>query len=379
LETITDNCHFFSEGTTVTNQTIEIKADGLLQGYGSKASVIHSTANPIIRVCSNGLNKFVRSAMLENIVIEGDNATAAQIAIELSDVSRCSINNLLIKDVDVGVRIRANSDNSFEFNVIEKVQMENVKKGIQFCNNGSGTFSNINIDGVSIALSDQENLIGIEVGTGCTLTMPHIFASVTSTQNCTGMYVDGSVSGEFIQFSHTKNSATIGGVGVSLGANASVSDEYGHFFVSGKKLEAVLDNPYAKTNYIVESMDALPQGWVCSKSLDVFAGSGAGTDYQLILKAYYGSGTDGTETLNGETIAKFYCNSNCRTDFGDIRFLPSNSTTPYTYKLCSKSDGNWAVFAVKISDDLDINQTIRAAYNNPNATDNSDDTTFITK
>jgi hypothetical protein len=191
------------------------------------------------------------------------------------------------------------------------------------------------------------------------------------------MYVDGSVSGEFIQFSHTKNSATIGGVGVVLGANASVSDEYGHFFVSGRKLEAVVDNPYSKTNYIVESMDALPQGWVCSKSLDIFAGSGAGTDYQLILKAYYGSGTDGTETLNEETIAKFYCNSNCRTDFGDIRFLPSNSTTPYTYKLCSKVDGEWAVFAVKISDDLDINQTIRAAYNNPNATDASSDSTFI--
>ncbi|MCW4024520.1 MAG: hypothetical protein NWF01_05740 [Candidatus Bathyarchaeota archaeon] len=379
METITNNCHVFSEGTTTVNKTIELESNGILQGVDSRSSIIHSTANPIIRVRNNAHCEFGKNALLENIVLEGDNSTTSQIAIELNDVSRCNINNVSIKDVDVGMRIRANTGNSSESNAIEHVQMENVTKGIQFYSNGSGTFNSTHIDGVSIALADQENLVGIEVGTDCTLTTPHIFASVISTQNCTGMYIDGTVNGEFIQFSHTKNSAAIGGVGISLGVNASVSDEYGHFFVSGRKLGAVLDNPYSKTNYIVESMDALPEGWVCSKSLDVFAGSGAGTDYQVILKAYYGSGTDGTETLNEETIAKFYCNSNCRTDFGDIRFLPSNSTTPYTYKLCSKVDGEWAVFAVKISEDLDVNQTIRAAYNNPAAVDVSSDDVFINK
>jgi hypothetical protein len=123
-------------------------------------------------------------------------------------------------------------------------------------------------------------------------------------------------------------------------------------------------------------MNPLPTGWGCSKSLTLFAGSGAGTNYQIIIKAYFGNGTDGTENLNGETIAKFYCKSKCRTDFADIRFLPNNTTTPYTYKLCNKVDGEWAVFAVKISDDLDSNQTIRAIYNNPSAINESSDEAF---
>jgi hypothetical protein len=123
-------------------------------------------------------------------------------------------------------------------------------------------------------------------------------------------------------------------------------------------------------------MNPLPTGWECAKSLTLFAGSGAGTNYQIIIKAYFGNGTDGTEQLNGETIAKFYCKSKCRTDFADIRFLPSNTATPYTYKLCSRIDGEWAVFAVKISDNLDSNQTIRAIYNNPSAVDESSDEAF---
>ncbi|MCW4024109.1 MAG: LamG domain-containing protein [Candidatus Bathyarchaeota archaeon] len=126
-------------------------------------------------------------------------------------------------------------------------------------------------------------------------------------------------------------------------------------------------------------MNPLPLGWGCTKSLTLFAGSGSGTNYQIIIKAYFGNGTDGTEILNEETIAKFYCNGKCQTDFGDIRFLPNNCINPYTYKLCSKVDGDWAVFAVKISEDLDVNQTIRAAYNNPAAVDVSSDDVFINK
>jgi hypothetical protein len=253
METITDNCHIFSEGVTTTNKTIELEANGLLRGTGNKASTIHSTANPIIRVMPNTHNRFEKNALLENIVIEGDNATSSQIAIELGDVNRCYIKNVDIQNVDMGMRLRVNANNSAESNFIEQVQMINVNKGIQFYNNGTGKFSNNHIDNVSILLNDQENLTGIEICTGCTLAMPHIFASVTSTQNCTGMYVDGSVSGEFIQFSHSKDSENYGGVGVLLGENATVSDEYGHFVVSGRHLTAPLSNPYSITNYIVQN------------------------------------------------------------------------------------------------------------------------------
>jgi hypothetical protein len=251
METIIGNCHYFSEGIIITNQTIEIEANGLLQGFAHRSSIIHSTANPIIKVLTNARCQFMRKALLENIVIEGDNSTVSQVAIELTDVSGCKISNVLIRDVDVGVRFRANTGISFGSNVIEQVQMENVNKGMQFCNNGSGTFGSPSIDGVSIALADQENLVGIEVGRGCVLVMPHIFASVTSTENCTGMHIDGSINGEFIQFSHTKDSENFGGVGVLLGEHASVGDEYGHFCVSGKQLSVAVSNPYSVANYIV--------------------------------------------------------------------------------------------------------------------------------
>jgi hypothetical protein len=123
-------------------------------------------------------------------------------------------------------------------------------------------------------------------------------------------------------------------------------------------------------------MSFLPSGWGCQKSLSLISGVDAGANYQIIVKAYFGSGADGTEVLNGETVAKFYCSSKCKTDFSDIRFLPTTSATPYTYLLCSKVNENWAVFAVKITEDLDSNQTIRAIYGNPNATDQSSNSTF---
>jgi hypothetical protein len=253
METITNNCHIFSEGITTTNKTIELEADGLLKGIGNRSSTIHSTANPIIRVLSNAQNPFVKNALLKNIVIEGDNSISSQIALELSDVNRCYISDISIANVKIGLRIRANTGNSAATNHIENVQMENVKKGIQFYNNGGGDFSNTHIKGVLISLTGQENLVGIEVCTDCILISRNIFASVTSTENCTGMLIDGTVSGEDIHFSHTKDSATIGGVGISLGENACVFDQYGSFYVSGQNLGSVLDNPYSKTNFIVQS------------------------------------------------------------------------------------------------------------------------------
>jgi hypothetical protein len=260
MEIITNHLHVFSEGITTTNQTIVIEADGFLQGAGSRLSTIHSTANPIIRVVNNAHVEFGKSALIGNVVVEGDNSTASQIAIELNDVSRCIIENTLLKDVDVGIRICANTGNSAESNRIKGVQMENVNRGIQFLNNGSGDFGRTSIDGVSISLNDQENLVGIEVGEDCTLVMPRIFANVTSTENCIGMYIDGAVSGESIQFNHAKDSTVVGGIGVLLGEHACVDDENGHFSVSGKQLSTALSNPYSVENYIIANNNRLAYG-----------------------------------------------------------------------------------------------------------------------
>jgi len=102
-------------------------------------------------------------------------------------------------------------------------------------------------------------------------------------------------------------------------------------------------------------------GWGCRKSHVINPASGAGTDYPIRITVHYGSGTD-----SGEHV---YLNGKCRTDFGDIRFTRSDGETLLDYFMESKTDGDNAVFWVKIPDDLSTNPvTIYIYYNNPNAT-----------
>lgn len=90
-------------------------------------------------------------------------------------------------------------------------------------------------------------------------------------------------------------------------------------------------------------------GWNYRKS-HVLSGSsdGAQTNYQVGIKVYYGSGTDGTETVDGITFGKVYCSSKCKTDFGDIRFTDSSGTL-YDYYVKEQSNSSYAIIWVKIS------------------------------
>lgn len=72
----------------------------------------------------------------------------------------------------------------------------------------------------------------------------------------------------------------------------------------------------------------------------------AQTNYDIGIKVYYGSGTDGTETVDGETFGKVYCNSKCKTDFGDLRFALANGTL-LDFWIESQSDGNYAIIWVE--------------------------------
>jgi len=75
--------------------------------------------------------------------------------------------------------------------------------------------------------------------------------------------------------------------------------------------------------------------------------SGSVTNYQLPLKVYYGSGTNGTETLAGISAGKFYCNSECQADFDDIRITSGNGASVLHYWLEGKTDSNNAVLWVE--------------------------------
>jgi hypothetical protein len=111
-------------------------------------------------------------------------------------------------------------------------------------------------------------------------------------------------------------------------------------------------------------------GWGNRKSHVINPASGAGTGYQVRIRAHYGSGTD-----SGEDV---YLNGKCRTDFGDVRFTRSDGTTLLDYWMAEKSIRSYALFWVEVSDDLSSNPaTIYVYYGNPEATTTSNgDATF---
>jgi hypothetical protein len=105
-------------------------------------------------------------------------------------------------------------------------------------------------------------------------------------------------------------------------------------------------------------------GWIYRKSHVINSASGAGTNYQVRIKVYYGSGTD-----SGENV---YLNGKCKTDFGDIRFTRSDGETLLDYWMEEKVDSNYAVFWVEIADDLSSNPaTIYIYYGKSDATTTS--------
>ena len=112
-------------------------------------------------------------------------------------------------------------------------------------------------------------------------------------------------------------------------------------------------------------------GWQYRKSHVIDASAGAGTGYQIRIKAYYGNGTD-----SGEDV---YLLNHSRTDFGDVRFTDDDGTTPLDYWMEEKTDSDYAIFWVEVADDLSsVNQTIYIYYGKSDATTTSDPVnTFI--
>jgi len=70
--------------------------------------------------------------------------------------------------------------------------------------------------------------------------------------------------------------------------------------------------------------------------------------YPIGIKFYYGSGTDGTETIGGATFGKVYCDSKCRTDFGDIRFTKSDETSLLDFWIEEQVNSDYAIIWVEI-------------------------------
>jgi len=116
-------------------------------------------------------------------------------------------------------------------------------------------------------------------------------------------------------------------------------------------------------------------GWQYRKSHSINPATGAGTEYQVGIKVYYGSGTDGIETVDGVTFGKVYCNEHCRTDFGDIRFTDDDGTTELSYWMEDEVNSNYAIFWVKVNDSLESDAvTVYVYYGKSDATTTSSGT-----
>ncbi len=121
-------------------------------------------------------------------------------------------------------------------------------------------------------------------------------------------------------------------------------------------------------------------GWDFRKNHTIKGASTNQTNYQVGIKVYYGSGTDGNESLWGITFGKIYTDSNCKTDFGDIRFTEENGITLLDYWLETKVDSNYGIFWVEISylQESPNYELIYIYYGNPDASTTSNgDNTFI--
>lgn len=112
------------------------------------------------------------------------------------------------------------------------------------------------------------------------------------------------------------------------------------------------------TAYASSAQTITLKGWDYTKRQPIAQLSGAGTGYQIKYIVNYGSGTD-----SGNTV---YLDSNCRTDFGDVRFY--NGTTELKYWMESMTSGSTATFWVKLAGDLSAgNVTVDINYGNSSA------------
>jgi predicted nucleic acid-binding protein len=118
-------------------------------------------------------------------------------------------------------------------------------------------------------------------------------------------------------------------------------------------------------------------GWSYRKTLTVTGSTaGAQTDYTLLFRVHYGTGTDGTTPVNG--YIDVYLNSHCNTDFSDLRFTTLTGTQ-LDYSVTEQVNSDYALVAVK-TDVIPANPSTAQFYfyyGNSNASSLSSDYGFM--
>jgi hypothetical protein len=118
--------------------------------------------------------------------------------------------------------------------------------------------------------------------------------------------------------------------------------------------------------------------WKYRKKITISGSSGAGTNYQVLLKVGESSGASGANFHLEGLSAKFPSGKN---DGGDLRFTASDGTTLQDFwveQVTGTSPNRVAYVWVKVSADLGSNQSIYIYFGNSNATNASNiKNTFI--
>jgi len=92
-------------------------------------------------------------------------------------------------------------------------------------------------------------------------------------------------------------------------------------------------------------------------------------NYQVAIKVYKTTGTDGTESIYGLTAGKVYVGSDVLDSFADVRFCDSTGNAALDYWLMESTSGTSAFFWVEIPSIIsDVATTIYVYYKKDDAT-----------
>ena len=178
--------------------TIVVPSNGLYTGTGSKQTTVSYNGASVIMQVDSNFNDWESSAVIENLVIDGQNASGT-VGILLENVYNCNIRNITIQNCDVGIQIDICAGTGPKRIGLNTFRMINVKKGILFTNNSTGDDEAFTvIDDVGIELRNDSNAVGIQIGDltlSSTLLKPYAsFIKATvwmKSAGGTGMLVNG--------------------------------------------------------------------------------------------------------------------------------------------------------------------------------------------
>ena len=167
---------------------VDVLYNARYAGVGSKQRVIGydmRSPNAIVEVQSNLPNHFDGSAVIENLVIDGDDSNGdiavGSTGILLKNVYNCLVRNVTIMNCEVGIRVQVTDGFWSQSNRFEHIRMINVKVGIVFeGTSNANDFSYTTIDDVRISLAGAPALsnVGIKVGSNANLYNAFIAATV---------------------------------------------------------------------------------------------------------------------------------------------------------------------------------------------------------